>query len=143
MPGYQAQEGADDATAAGRAMRMNIRTLVDQYALSAAAYSVVAGVSALAEWSTFFVLTKVLNVFAAAAAGFVVATFVNYVLSRGVAFKSKRSASGDLVLVFALSTVAFMLNLGAFTILYAIIGLGPMIAKVAGTGVGFVFNYGF
>jgi SAM-dependent methyltransferase len=39
--------------------------------------------------------------------------------------------------------VAFMLNLGAFTILYAVIGLHPMIAKVTGTGVGLVLNYGF
>jgi putative flippase GtrA len=82
-------------------------------------------------------------VFTAAIAAFVVATFVNYVLSRGVAFRSKRSASDELVLLFMLSMLAFLFNLGAFTVLYAMIGLDSMIAKVIGTGVGLVLNYGF
>jgi putative flippase GtrA/SAM-dependent methyltransferase len=84
-----------------------------------------------------------LDVFTAAIAAFVVATFVNYVLSRGLAFRSKRAASDELVLLFMLSMFAFLLNLGAFTVLYAMIGLDSMIAKVIGTGVGLVLNYGF
>jgi len=122
---------------------MNIRQLVDQYALSAAVYGIVAGVSALTEWSTFFVLKKALDVFTAAIAAFVVATFANYVLSRGVAFRSKRTAIDELVLLFMLSMFAFLFNLGAFAVLYAMIGLDSMIAKVIGTAVGLVMNYGF
>jgi putative flippase GtrA/SAM-dependent methyltransferase len=126
-----------------RMNRQMFSRLVDRYALSAAVYGVVAGMSALTEWATFFVLKKTVDVFTAAVAAFVVATFVNYLLSRGVAFRSKRAASDELVLLFILSMFAFLFNLGAFTVLYAMIGLDSMIAKVIGTGVGLVLNYVF
>ena len=37
---------------------MNVRQLVDRYAVGAAVYGVVACLSALTEWSTFFAFTK-------------------------------------------------------------------------------------
>jgi putative flippase GtrA len=125
-----------------RCAEMNIRKFVDRYALSAAVYGVVACVSALTEWSTFFALQKAMNVFTAAIVAFVVATVVNYVLSRKIAFSSTRTGSDEFVLLFMLSTFAFFFNFGAFTFLYAVIDLDAMIAKVIGTGVGFVLNYG-
>jgi SAM-dependent methyltransferase len=122
---------------------MNLGQLVDRYAVGAAVYGVVACLSALTEWSTFFALSKALNIFSAAIGAFVAATFVNYLLSRGLAFKSKRAASDELYLFFILSMVAFLFNLGAFSVLYAIVGLDSMIAKVAGTGFGLALNYSF
>lgn len=124
-------------------MWLKIRNFFDAYAISAAVYILVAGMSALAEWSTFFVLTKMLSVFTAAIAAFFVATLANYILSRAVAFKSKRSGWEEIGLFFALSGFAFLFNLGAFALLYAVLGTPPMIAKMLGTGVGFAMNYAF
>jgi putative flippase GtrA/SAM-dependent methyltransferase len=120
---------------------VRIRNFFDAYTLSLVMYALVAGVSALAEWSTFFVLAKTLSVFPAAIIAFFSATLISYVLSRGVAFTSKRSCWEEIGLFFALSAFVFLFNLGSFAIMYAVLGVHIMIAKILGTGVGFVMNY--
>jgi putative flippase GtrA/SAM-dependent methyltransferase len=129
--------------AAGKMMWVRIRNFFDAYTLSLVVYLLVAGVSALVEWSTFFVLAKTLSVFPAAIIAFFSATLTSYVLSRGVAFTSKRSGWEEIGLFFALSAFVFLFNLGSFTVMYAVLGVHPMIAKILGTGVGFVMNYVF
>jgi putative flippase GtrA len=106
-------------------------------------YFIVAGASALIEWTTFFLLYASLSPFTAAIAAFFVATTVNFVLSRRLAFKSNRSGGQEFVLLFVLSAVAFLVNLGAFTLLFALVGIHPMIAKIVGTCAGFAANYVF
>jgi putative flippase GtrA/SAM-dependent methyltransferase len=124
-------------------MWVRIRNYFDAYTLSLVVYTVVAGVSALVEWSTFFVLAKSLSVLAAAIIAFFSATLISYVLSRGIAFTSKRSRWEEISLFFALSAFAFLFNLGSFAVMYALLGVHTMIAKILGTGVGFVMNYAF
>jgi putative flippase GtrA len=122
---------------------MTFRKLIDEYAVSVAVYGIVAGISAITEWTTFFGMIDVLNPFTAAICAFFVATVVNYVLSRAIAFNSRRAVREELILVFMFSAVAFIFNFVVFVILYTIVGLDPMIAKVNGTCIGFVLNYGF
>jgi SAM-dependent methyltransferase len=76
-------------------------------------------------------------------AAFCVATTANFVLSRRLAFKSNRSYGQEFVLVFLLSAVAFLFNLGAFALLFKLFGVPPMTSKIVGTGAGFVANYVF
>jgi putative flippase GtrA/SAM-dependent methyltransferase len=124
-------------------MWKSIHQVLDRYALSLVVYFVVAGASALIEWTTFFLLYASLSPFTAAIAAFFVATAVNFVLSRRLAFKSNRSGGQEFVLIFVLSAVAFLVNLGAFTLLFALVGIHPMIAKIVGTCAGFAANYVF
>ena len=119
-----------------------IGNFIDTYALSAVTYVFIAGISAGVEWSTFFAV-KAMGVFKAAIIAFFVATLANYVLSRGVAFKSKRPHWEEIGLLFALSALAFLFNLGAFAFVYVILSIDPMMAKILGTGVGFAMNYTF
>ena len=124
-------------------MRVKISNFVDVYALSAVAYVFVAGASALVEWSTFFALTNSLGVFQSAIIAFFVATVANYVLSRSVAFKSKRTVWKEIGLLFALSAIAFLFNLGSFALTYMFFDVHPVMAKMLGTCVGFSMNYAF
>ena len=122
---------------------MRLREFIDRYSLSAAAYTVVAVLSALIEWATFFILQNALDPWTAAISAFFVATLGNYLLSRGIAFNSNRTSRNEIVLLFALSGLAFLFNFGAFAFLYAIIGMTPIIAKIIGTGTAFGINYAF
>jgi putative flippase GtrA/SAM-dependent methyltransferase len=124
-------------------MWANAGRLADRYALGAVVYFGVAGASALIEWATFFLLYASMNAFVAAMAAFGVATTANFVLSRRLAFKSVRSSGQELVLVFVLSAVAFLVNLGTFALLFKLFGVHPMTSKVVGTCAGFVANYVF
>ena len=101
---------------------MIIRKFIDRYSLSAAAYAVVAGIKRPTEWATFFVSQNIIDAWTAAILAFFVATLVNYFLSRGFAFNSKRRGRDEFVLLFALSGLAFLFNFGAFAFLYAFMG---------------------
>src|SRR5947209_463421 len=124
-------------------MWANIRRLFDRYALGAGVYFIVAGASALIEWATFLFLFASLSAFTAAIVAFCVATGVNFVLSRRLAFKSIRPGGQEFVLLFVLSAVAFLFNLGTFTLLFALVRVEPMTAKIVGTCAGFAANYVF
>jgi putative flippase GtrA/SAM-dependent methyltransferase len=124
-------------------MWKNLHQPLDRYGLGAAIYFIVAGASALIEWATFFLLYSSLSAFTAAIAAFCVATAANFALSRHLAFISIRPAGEEFVLLFLLSAVAFLFNFGVFTLLLVLVGVHPMIAKIAGTGAGFAANYVF
>jgi putative flippase GtrA len=115
----------------------------DTYSGSFVAYAGVSVVSALTEWLTFALALAAFGPLAAAACGFMVATLLNFVLSRYLAFRSVRPLLQDLVLVYAMSGVAFVANIGVFYLLYSRFAISLLYAKVLGTCAGFVFNYLF
>ena len=115
---------------------------VDKYGLSVVVYALVGGTSALVEWFSFLMLQRKIHAIAAACIAFVIATSINYILSRRTAFKSTLPWQQEIAKVFALSAVAFAGNLGSFTLLYAM-GVDMLLAKILGTGVGFILNYAF
>ena len=98
-------------------------------------------VSALVEWTSFLLTLPWLGPTAAAFVGFLVATGVNFALSRKVAFRSVRSARTELLLVLMMSAAAFAMNFAAFLLLFRFAGLDVFVAKMGGTGFGFTFNY--
>jgi putative flippase GtrA len=118
-----------------------ITSFADVYVLSAGIYFFVGGASAVVEWFSFFLLQQYLNVVTAAVVAFFIATAVNYVLSRNVAFRSVRDPWVEIGLLFSLSAFAFLVNLGVFLACYSFLGANVMIAKILGTGSGFALNF--
>ena len=121
-----------------------MRALVGRHGVALAKYVVIGGVSALAEWSVFWLLLKVasLHYIAAAIVAFVVATFVNYLLCVRTIFVSKtKSGWKDAAMVYIASLLALVINVSTLAVLVREFGLDPMLAKIAGTGSAFLFNF--
>lgn len=109
-----------------------------------AAYVVVGGVCAVVEWSVFWVLLNLAGVHyvIAALVAFVLATFANYLLCIRTIFASKTSSvRSDIARVYIASAIAYSVNLLVFIALVNEFAVGPMAAKMAGTGVGFLLNF--
>jgi putative flippase GtrA len=94
-----------------------------------------------AEWSVFAACLQTMSPLFAACAGFLLATFVNFFLSRTFVFKSRLGYVNEFAAVGLASGGVFLLNLTVFYGLYALLAVPVMIAKVMGTLVGFVGNY--
>ena len=109
-----------------------ISAFTDGFALSVAVYGAVGGASAFVEWSSFYLLHRHLHALTAACIAFLIATLINYILSRGAAFKSTRPWQREIGILFALSAIAFVSNLGLFTLLYAMAGVDALLAKFSG-----------
>jgi len=105
------------------------------------AYLAVACLSVATEWGTFALAVTMLSPIEAALAGFITATGVNFVLSRAYVFQSRAPWHSELALVTLASALVFVGNLLVFYVLYDSLGVDLMLAKMAGTGVGFVLNY--
>jgi putative flippase GtrA len=119
----------------------HITVFVNTYALSGAVYTLVGGATAIIEWGSFYILKDRLNVLPAACFAFLIATSVNYALSRSIVFRSMRTRWIEVSLLFALSTVAFLFNLGTFMLFYITFNEDVMVAKILGTGLGFAVNF--
>ncbi|WP_207477564.1 GtrA family protein [Arenibaculum pallidiluteum] len=118
---------------------------VGHYVPAFAVYVGVGGVSALVEWAVFLAVstTTGIHYVPASLAGFTVATLVNYLLSTRVAFLRRgRSAAEEFALVYIVSGVGLAINLATMALLVEWAVLHTMLAKIAGTGVAFLWNYG-
>jgi putative flippase GtrA len=124
-------------------IRHRLLRRANTYSGSFVAYVGVSILSALTEWLTFAFALPALGPLPAAGAGFVVATLLNFMLSRYLAFRSIRPLLQDFILVYAMSGVAFVVNIGVFYLLYAHLAIAVFPAKVLGTCAGFAFNYLF
>lgn len=113
----------------------------DRYGPSFVAYVGVAGVSAATEWTTFYASLQYAGDVGAAFVGFLFGTLANFLLSRGLVFRSRRSALQDLLLVYAGSGLAFAVNLAVYLGLYFGVGVDIAASKVLGTCCGFLFNF--
>jgi len=121
-----------------------MRRLVGRYGVALAKYVVIGGVSALAEWSVFWLLLNLaaLHYIAAAVVAFVVATLVNYLLCVRTIFVSKtKSQWKDAAMVYVASLLALAVNVSTLALLVRQFGLDPMLAKISGTGAAFLFNF--
>ena len=121
-----------------------MRALVGRHAIALAKYFVIGGVSALVEWSVFWLLLRpaAVHYIAAAVVAFVVATFVNYLLCVRTIFVSKtKSGWKDAAMVYVASLLALVINVSTLAVLVREFGLDPMLAKIAGTGSAFLFNF--
>lgn len=107
-------------------------------------YVVIGGVSALVEWAIFYaLLTRLgLNYVIAALGGFALATLVNYVVSRRYGFLRRAGGTGrEIAAIYVVSGLALAVNLGAMIALVELASAQVLLAKVLGTGCGFLCNF--
>jgi putative flippase GtrA len=106
-----------------------------------ARYFLTAGVASVVDLGLFALLTRVdVAIPVAAAASFCVAAVVNYLLSSRFAFHRAASLRGfGLFFVAALGGLA--VNVGVTSLGHALLGMPPVLAKVAGIGTAFLLNF--
>ena len=113
-------------------------------AIKASRYFVVGGVSALIDWLIFsaFLYWADVHYLAAAAASFVCATSLNYLLSIKYVFNSGRhSRHAEITLVFLVSGVGVLVHLSIIALSVEFAGLHPLIGKVIATAAVFGWNF--
>ena len=109
-----------------------------------ARYFVVGGTCALIDWSVFAVIFYGFEVhyLIAGTISFVISTGLNYFLSVIYVFGSgKRSRRSTITLVYIASAIGIIINLPVLSGLIEFTGLHAMLAKIAGTGTTFGWNF--
>ena len=113
-------------------------------------YFGVGGVSALVEWCAFFLFDSVLGIqyMLATVLAFILSTTTNWFLGRVFTFKDsayKDQKGREIVLVFAVSAIGLLFNLGLMylfvTVLKMDTSLLKTVAKVLATGIVFIWNF--
>ena len=107
-------------------------------------YLVVGGVSALADWTIFSVMFYGLGLhyIAAGMISFILATGLNYYLSvRFVFGAGSRGPSQAMFLVYVVSILGLVLNLGALTIGIDVLEQHPLVSKIFATAVSVFWNF--
>ena len=113
-------------------------------------YFGVGGVSALVEWGAFFLFDSVLGIqyMLATVLAFILSTTMNWFLGRVITFRDsayKNQKGREIVLVFAVSAIGLLFNLGLMylfvTVLKMNTSLWKIVAKVLATGIVFVWNF--
>lgn len=108
-------------------------------------YFIVGGVCALFDMALFAAILYGAEVhyLVAGTLSFVIATGINYFLSvRYVFERGKRSRRSAITLVYFASMIGIMVNLAVLGGLIEFLGLHAMLAKIAGTGAAFGWNFG-
>lgn len=114
-------------------------------------YFFVGGIAAIVEWIFFALLSNVLdiNYIIATCLAFVFSTATNWMLGRLWTFKDnktyKNKKAKEIFLVFAVSAIGLLLNMGLMYLFVTILGLNTSllktISKVIATGIVFFWNF--
>ena len=107
-------------------------------------YFLTGGVAALVEWAVFFVCNDLLLIhyLVAVLISFVLATFVNYIISIKFVFeRGKHHNAIELLLVFFVSFLGLLMNLLLMYIFVSRFSMYPFFAKVLSTGIVFLWNF--
>ncbi len=108
-------------------------------------YFLVGGASALVDWAffTIFLYVADLHYLLAGTASFIFATALNYVLSVRYVFKGGRySRRAEITLVYIVSGISILINLGVLSGLVEFMAMHPLLAKIFGTASAFGWNFG-
>ena len=109
-------------------------------------YFLVGAAAALIDLSLFFLLAQIagLPYLAVGAFSFLVATYVNYVLSVRFVFRSgsRFSKGHEMLLVFAVSAIGLLVHQIVLYCAVDILKFPLMLAKVTATGSVFFWNFG-
>lgn len=109
-------------------------------------YLLIGALSAAVDWLFFYFLAvrAGLPYLWVSAAGFVLATFVNYILCVSVVFRFSRKSSPslELLLIYLVSGAGLLLHQSVVYYAISVRGIDMMLAKIAATGMVFCWNYG-
>jgi putative flippase GtrA len=104
-------------------------------------YVLTGGTAAIVDLSVFVGLHRLgVPIALAASASFCVAAVVNYTLTSIFVFKTPLSPKG-FVLFFGVALLGMSINVGVTVAGSAFTPFGPILSKVAGIGVAFLFNF--
>ena len=107
-------------------------------------YFLVGGVSAIIEWTFFAILLYGLDqhYLVAGTFSFLIATAANYFLSVRFVFGTGRHARNQRIfLVYLVSAIGIVFNLGVLSIGIDVLGMHEMASKVIATGAVFGWNF--
>jgi putative flippase GtrA len=108
-------------------------------------YFFAGGAAALVDWSVFWGLISGLGVhyLIAAVISFMIATLVNYILSVRFVFQSgvRFSRRHETALVYLVSAIGLGINVLVLQLLVSAFSVHLLVAKIAATGVVFLWNY--
>ena len=108
-------------------------------------YGFVGGAAALVEWTSYFLLDAVLHwhYMVATVLSFLVATFVNWVVGRCTLFRNaqKSGTAGEILSIYFVSGIGLLLNLAFMYVFVTKAGIPGVPAKVAATGLVFIWNF--
>jgi putative flippase GtrA len=116
-----------------------------RYRASVVVYLFIGGVSAVINWIVFYMCNAWLqwHYIMAALGAFVVATGVNFILSERVGFISGgRSKARIMFGVYVVSTAGLFVDIAVLALLFSVLNVNIMAAKVVGTAAAFVVNFG-
>lgn len=108
-------------------------------------YFLVGGASALVDWACFTIFLYIadLHYLLAGIGSFIFATALNYVLSVRYVFEGGRySRRTEITLVYFVSGISILINLGVLGGMVELLDAHPLIAKIFGTGAAFGWNFG-
>jgi len=114
-------------------------------------YFFVGGVAAMVEWVLFTLFANVLNIhyIFATCLAFIFSTSANWILGRLWAFRDNKSYENkrvkEIFLVFTVSTVGLLFNMGLMFLFVTVLGLDSAVlktvSKIAATGIVFFWNF--
>lgn len=108
-------------------------------------YFLIGGSAALVDWGAFAFMVFVLkwHFVIAGTISFAVATYANYILSVSTIFQSgiRFNKKNEISLIYLISSFGLLLSLAVMTVLHTWLGIHIMVAKIASSGLTFVWNY--
>lgn len=107
-------------------------------------YGIVGGIAALAEWISFYIGNELIGVnhMWSTCIGFLAGTATNYLLSSRFVFKkTKYNKGSEVFLVYLVSLIGLLCNLGLMRLFVDGWDMRPMYSKVLATGIVFLWNF--
>ena len=108
-------------------------------------YLLIGGTAALLEWSLFYVFNKVwaINYLFAVVMSFVLSTLYHYILTTMYVFESgaKYNKAAEISLVFVVSVMGLLLNLGMMYLLVDFTSMDAMLSKIIASALVTMWNY--
>lgn len=107
-------------------------------------YGIVGGIAALAEWISFYISNEPLHInhMWSTCIAFVAGTATNFFLASRFVFKtSKYTRAGEVALVYLVSLVGLLCNLGLMRLFVDTWQWWPMLSKILATGIVFLWNF--
>lgn len=108
-------------------------------------YLIVGGTAAIVDWSIFALLVYGLGVYylIAGIIGFIIATFVNYILGRKLVFKEGAACStrSEIMLIYLVSTIGLLIHSGILFVCVDLLHIFKMGSKVIATGLTLIWNF--
>lgn len=108
-------------------------------------YGFVGGIAALVEWTSYFLFDTMLHwhYMLATVLAFLIATFVNWVVGRCTMFRNaaKAGTGNEILRIYFVSGVGLLLNLFLMYVFVTLAGIPGVPAKIAATGLAFIWNF--